>query len=209
MIKLYCTTVDFIADKDKYDTALECLPEPLRQRAERIRNGDSRLRSAAALMLLDRALTEEKITGRELVLGEHGKPYLSSGEVFFNLSHSSKYAVCAICDKEIGCDVQAISPSLPHAVLKLHPSEIASIERSASPVRDFFRIWAFKESYMKCTGKGLCEPLAAFSVDIGKDPPTVDARGYSLSEVFLSDDCACAVCVRSDTCPPVEVIWVK
>jgi 4'-phosphopantetheinyl transferase len=34
------------------------------------------------------------------------KPYMSPQRLFFNLSHSNKYTICAVSDKNIGIDLQ-------------------------------------------------------------------------------------------------------
>lgn len=43
--------------------------------------------------------------------GPYGKPYIRgiSRPVFFNLSHSGKYLVCALSDREVGIDIERIT----------------------------------------------------------------------------------------------------
>ena len=54
--------------------------------------------------LLDEVLRLNGIANYKLRYNEYGKPYLESGGLFFNLSHSGEYVACAISDKEIGID---------------------------------------------------------------------------------------------------------
>ena len=46
--------------------------------------------------LLDEVLRLNGIFDYKLRYNEYGKPYLESGELFFNLSHSGEYTACAI-----------------------------------------------------------------------------------------------------------------
>ncbi len=55
-------------------------------------------------------LLKQKVLGKEyssITLGEHGKPTLPSASVHFNVSHSENLVGIALCEKEIGFDIQA------------------------------------------------------------------------------------------------------
>ena len=41
----------------------------------------------------------------DLIYGKHGKPYLKNySDVYFNISHSGKYVMCAAGDMEMGVE---------------------------------------------------------------------------------------------------------
>lgn len=103
-----------------------------------------------------------------IVKGEHGKPYVEGVEnVFFNLSHSGDFIVCAISDREIGIDIERIG-KVRMAVARrfYHPGEVSVLESLSgdSQIDLFFRYWSVKESFLKYTGSGLSSPLSGFQV---------------------------------------------
>ena len=89
----------------------------------------------------------------------HGKPYLAGGGVFFNVSHSGDVCVCAVCDREIGVDVERIREDFSQRVAERffdadeqrRLSDCADAEKA----RTFFTIWTQKESRVKLTGEGI------------------------------------------------------
>ena len=65
-------------------------------------------RGISSKELLDSVFDRYNIKDRTLKYGEYGKPYLASGDLFFNLSHCGDMVVCAVCDREVGVDIQRI-----------------------------------------------------------------------------------------------------
>ena len=63
-------------------------------------------RGISSKELLDSVFDRYNIKDRTLKYGEYGKPYLASGDLFFNLSHCGDMVVCAVCDREVGVDIQ-------------------------------------------------------------------------------------------------------
>lgn len=92
------------------------------------------------------------------IIHGNGKPYLKDfPNVHFNISHSGKYAVCAVSDTPIGVDIQKIyggyTPALFSRVCT--ESEIAQIEHSPDPSAEFIRLWTQKEAVVKMYGSGI------------------------------------------------------
>ncbi|MBR4941293.1 MAG: hypothetical protein IKZ19_04780, partial [Clostridia bacterium] len=90
--------------------------------------------------------------------GETGKPQFPVSPPYFNLSHCSGCAVCAIADCEIGVDAETKDRSVSEGVLK---RLLAPGESCPSPIEK----WVEKESFVKLTGKGLAQGLGSFSTD--------------------------------------------
>lgn len=94
--------------------------------------------------------------------GVHGKPGLSgSFQTYFNISHSGKYAVCALSKIPCGVDVQE-KKELKN--LRIFDKTLSEIERKEILVREdktdvFYEYWTRKESYLKLTGKGITVDL--------------------------------------------------
>lgn len=103
-----------------------------------------------------------------LYKNEHGKPYLVSGDpLFFNISHSGDFVICAFSDTEVGADIEKIGPArLAVAKRFFHPEETAALNDCKEQARDelFFRYWSGKESFLKCQGNGLNASLSSFHV---------------------------------------------
>lgn len=103
--------------------------------------------------------------------GESGKPYLENyPELYFSLSHSEDYVVCAISDKEIGVDIQKEKDNpLERVVARFFSTKENIIYQNLSSNEEkrswFYRTWSAKEAYIKLTGKGLGQGLSTFSVD--------------------------------------------
>ena len=80
-------------------------------------------------------------------------------EIFFNISHSSNYVVCAIGDKPVGIDIEGGRKGRQNLARRFFDrAESDWIEEAESDER-FFRIWTLKEAYGKATGRGVLDIL--------------------------------------------------
>lgn len=95
-----------------------------------------------------------------------GKPFLSSKEVYFNLSHSKDQAVFAVTkNTDIGIDIEFIKKT--HDFLQIaerffHQEEykkLLSIDDPEEQRYNFYRLWTKKEALLKATGDGIAAGL--------------------------------------------------
>jgi len=111
---------------------------------------------------------------------EHGKPYLPDHpDIYFNISHSEEYAVCAISDVPVGVDIEYCSAiDLDVAGSYFFSREYGYIlEKPESDRIDaFYDLWTLKESYMKATGLGFRLALDAFCIHMGDKITVVQDR---------------------------------
>lgn len=183
LTRIYFTCVSPLADERLYRSLYAAASEERRQKTDRYRFLKDRMLSLGAEGLLLYALQKAGL-GFEAVsyrYGEHQKPYLSGADgFFFNLSHAGEYAMLAVSDAEVGCDVEQIRPvdlglfahvltADEHSVLTAAPKE----ERDAL----FFRYWVLKESCMKALGKGLSLDPKSFSLTLA---PAIRAAGAGI-----------------------------
>ena len=104
--------------------------------------------------------------------GIKGKPYLqnkrNSPEVFFNLSHSGDYVVCAVSEKEVGVDIQKMRAE---GIEKLADRFFSVEERRILQGRQdlFYRLWTRKEAYGKLTGEGITAAIDKDFSDLKAD----------------------------------------
>lgn len=102
--------------------------------------------------------------------GEKGKPYFEDIPLFFSISHSGEYVLCAVSSREVGADIQKIQPADVMKLAKRFFSEpeCRALERCESDGEReglFFGLWTRKEAYGKLTGEGIAAVL-------GKDVQT-------------------------------------
>lgn len=169
--------------------------------------------------LLARALIREKlgIKNEDMNFSKtpYGKPFLAGRENFhFNVSHSGDLVICALADSEIGCDCEFISADNKIEDIKIvyTDKEYKAIQSLHGNDKILFchRIWALKESYLKCAGIGLSEEPAAIEVSFNGDDaaagsPSVQKNGRRLDFLLkLYDDIegyAVALCIKKSSQP--------
>lgn len=142
----------------------------------------------------------------ELVMdyGEKGKPYLREYPLFFNLSHSGEYVVCAVSDGEIGVDIQKCSSLnvMRIAARFFSEEECRALEACATEEekrQSFFRLWVRKEAYGKFLGKGI---LGVVSVNLLPDESSMVVEKELLwREWSFAEGYKIAVCQRARTAP--------
>ncbi len=94
-----------------------------------------------------------------------GKPFLSGREYEFSLSHSGRYAACALADFPLGLDIQTLSKCDEKLVRRFFTEKEQGLVFTAED-RDaaFTALWCRKESYLKAIGLGLRKSLDSFDV---------------------------------------------
>lgn len=92
----------------------------------------------------------------DIKLGYKDRPYINN-EIDFNISHSSKYVVCAITkNAKIGIDIEKHRKINVDLFQKyFDENEWHEIESSENKTQAFFNLWTIKESAIKCDGRGV------------------------------------------------------
>ena len=120
----------------------------------------SLLRRAASLLT---GLSPEEFHTKK---APQGKPYFPlHPELYFSISHSGDYWVCAFAPQEVGVDIQEHTLNRSETRLEamvrfakmarrfFHPVEAKYVETES--FYRFFGVWAARESYVKYTGQGI------------------------------------------------------
>ncbi|MBE6991212.1 MAG: 4'-phosphopantetheinyl transferase superfamily protein [Ruminococcaceae bacterium] len=94
----------------------------------------------------------------ECIKPESGKPYFAKyPDIHFSLSHNDYFAVCAVSDKPVGCDIESVSRKpakvLLDKVLTSDEKELVLTSRDFD--KAFMKIWTLKEAKLKKEGTGL------------------------------------------------------
>jgi len=106
-----------------------------------------------------------------------GKPYVASGDLHFNMSHSADTAVYGISRAgHIGIDVELFDRRVEVDELSAHyytgaEQEILSAMGSVERHKAFFWLWTAKEARMKLTGEGLALDPRKIDVVVNEGKP--------------------------------------
>lgn len=116
-----------------------------------------------AFLLLRVALYREYGLGEvpKIITAERGKPYFESvNDLFFNLSHCEKGAVCAVSRREIGIDIHDARDTDKRTMERvLCPEEIDFVKKSDDRKMAFAYLWSRKEALAKKDGCGVSAVL--------------------------------------------------
>jgi 4'-phosphopantetheinyl transferase len=140
-----------------------------------------------------------------LQINSYGKPYIDSS-VFFNLSHSGQYVICAFYKEEIGIDIEKIERvEIDDFKTIFSDQELNHLRISLTPLADFFRSWTIKESVIKADGQGLSLPLQLINtseegiVQLGK-------KTWYVKEVNLFQNYCCSIATLTE---PTSFLFKK
>lgn len=93
----------------------------------------------------------------DIAIGERGKPYFVDCPVQFSISHTKHQVFCALSDRPIGIDGEALDRDIDLRLAEkiLSPAERAQYEAAQDKHRALLTFWVLKEAWVKCTGEGL------------------------------------------------------
>jgi 4'-phosphopantetheinyl transferase len=145
--------------------------------------------------------SNEKI---EISIDANGKPKLvfSTEKLFFNISHSGDWVVCAIANNSVGVDVECMKNAklqIARRFFSRMECEFLLKHNSEEEQKQwFYTIWTLKESYVKADGRGLLVPLHSFSIIFKEQMITVDTENDLTKCCFktfqINDQYIAAVC---------------
>lgn len=160
--------------------ALQMLDEHRLQKAEGIKNHQTRMQAVGAGLLLQYAVQKphcaksvlEEVSVTEImhrltepvkieyVYNSYGKPDFAESSRHFSLSHSGEYVCLVIGESPVGVDIQRMGCNFNYRLAEKFFSdrELAKLQnciRKADKAECFFDIWVKKEAYAKLTGEGI------------------------------------------------------
>ncbi len=140
----------------------------------------------------------------ELARGRKGKPYFPDfPDCHFNLSHSGRYALCALSDVPVGADIEAVRRRNARMLEKhLTESELAWCREEADPWPRFCLLWTRRESAVKRTGQGLVLPVRDIRVPL---PPRETLDGVRFVS-YTGEGWVASLCAAGEL--PRSIRWV-
>lgn len=202
MSQLYYTNTETLS----WEKLLSQLPQERQDRIKACRQEGDRQRCAGAGLLLQWSLAQWGVPpeAQQFVFNQFGKPFLRSrNDLFFSLSHSGPWVVCAIASHPVGVDIEVRCPE-PVARRHFHP-----LEQTSDP-DSLLRIWSAKEAFLKAIGTGLTQSLDSFIVHLTNHDATLEQTQsplpYRLHEYSLPPYriCLCS----TDERPKLEYVSI-
>ena len=164
MIKVYITKTKEI-NEPALKAALDILPQWRREYVCKQKSLSAKINGAFSYLLLQK-LTADGFGVSDtapFTYGEHGKPYFSTSNIKFSISHCLNAAAAAVSEYEVGLDVmdgREISEKLAPRICS--DRELKLFE--ASQDKQFFlrRLWCEKESLSKLDGNGFTKGFKVY-----------------------------------------------
>lgn len=169
--------------RTEYDAAYFAMSKERKNKCDGLRFESDKKLCIAADMLLRRILSEKTgIDSDRLIFAsdDKGKPYLEDNKYHFSVSHSGDIAAIAINkENSVGIDVEKIKPVSAIVAKRVFserdigfvfgsnmiPEE--KIEDSETLTR-FFKVWTYKEAFVKMTGEGITDNIKDYCYDENK-----------------------------------------
>ncbi|MBQ3537874.1 MAG: 4'-phosphopantetheinyl transferase superfamily protein [Clostridia bacterium] len=166
--------------RSRIDAAYFLMSPERRERCDRYLREDDKVLCILSDMLLREKLSEKLGIAREELefsTGENGKPYLHGNPCFFSVSHAEEYVAVALNEKHsVGIDIEKIRP-IDFNMLSYFCTEkdidfiYQGTERVKGTITDkmllerAFRVWTYKEAYVKSVGGRLLKIAPKISYD--------------------------------------------
>ena len=213
---LYAVNVSpLVTDDALFRKALALASPTRKEKAARYRRREDAALSLGAELLLRYAFSKAgEPFPTAFFTSPDGKPFTPDSPLCFNLSHAGEWAVCAVANGEVGCDVEKIDPAHADVAKRCFTAaenaQLDEAKTEAERVCRFFRMWTLKESFQKAVGQGLKLPLSSFSVTLG-EPSRIDTMPDAvLCEYADLAGYACAFCTLSEEePPPLSVVFIE
>ena len=185
------------------ESAAARLPAWRRELLDRLKNENARQESLCAGLLFAYAMQRRGLP-RDAAVERlpAGKPVLQGrDDLFFSLSHSGRYALCAVSSGSVGADVQEIRPARRSIARRFHPAERAWLESQTEEQNDaLFFLWARKEAWVKAVSAE--RVLSLDEADVLHPMPGLQFRDFTLPGGYAAAVCA----AEGEMLPPAEFV---
>lgn len=193
-VKIYVSDVSHI-NENELDIYLGRLSEYRRKKVNNLSKINDKKLSVGAGLMLDIALKPYGLNECDMTyrVNEHGKSeFANLPNVHFSISHSGDYAVCAISDNTLGCDIEKIGrvdmKIANRFFTKAECDRLNSLNFDEQKT-ELAKIWTVKESYAKALGRGVNSVLGTDINEINYNISTFyDLDGYVLSCCSIEND---------------------
>lgn len=131
-------------------------------------------------------------------INEYWKPFLVwYSNIHFNISHSWDYIVCALDNLPVWIDVEKIwKPNDDVAKMFYSKEEYAEYiwMNWNDKQRFFYKIWTWKEAYIKCLWKWMSISMTSFTISCNDNLMSI--KDYIIKTVEVDNGYMCVVCSK-------------
>jgi 4'-phosphopantetheinyl transferase len=194
MITVYFTSFGQPFSSERLGFYLDQVPFVFREQILRYRRWEDLHASLLGKLLLGQAFSEQckgKPCLEDVFTDSHNKLHVKDN-VYFNISHSGSYVVCAFGHEgNLGIDIEKIRPvNYSEFTRVFTDAEMRIIENSSEPLQAFYTFWAKKEAVIKADGRGMSMSLK--EIEIRDREAIIDTRpAWFLNPVNIHTDYAC------------------
>lgn len=204
MVKIYYCDVS----KLNIENDMQEISQYRREKLSKTKRILNKRQGLGAELLLNWAVKENMANAPfplDIKTGPYGKPYCDALPFRFSLSHSGDFSACAICDREIGLDIQQLSEYKENLVRRSFTAqEREYVQASDDKDMAFTKIWSMKESFIKALGTGLHTSLDSFSVMPDFIVNINNSGRYCIHSDF-KENCFFSVCVKGGSVSAPEI----
>ena len=202
-VRIYVLDVSHISENE-LDIYLNRLSKFRRKKVNSLSKLTDKKLSVGVGLLLDIALKQYGLNECDMTyrVNEYGKSEFENlTNIHFSISHSGNYAVCAISDNRLGCDIEKIGrvdmKISNRFFTKAECDRINSLNFDEQKI-ELAKIWTVKESYGKAIGRGVYSVLGTDINDIDYNINTF----YDINDYVLS-------CCSEDNDVNLNIIDIK
>ena len=135
------------------------IPKLKKDKIDRYKNYDSKIRSILGEMILKDLLSKHNILYERLdyYINKNGKPYFKNCNLFFNISHSFDYIIATISEKQIGIDIEKVRETRVNTINQFATENEKKyiLSSNIDVEKRMFEIYTLKEAYFKMLGENL------------------------------------------------------
>lgn len=208
MVVQYAFNISNVRQDNFFDELRKKISNQRDRRIDNFYFEKDRIRCLYAEILLRYALSEFGIENDSILIecDINGKPTLTNAKnIFFNLSHSGDWIVCALSSSEVGIDVEEIKDNQimdisRNCLTDLEYSQLCDCEQ-CEQLSKFYSFWTLKESYVKNIGLGMEKSLLDFEFVL--DSPEIklfingeECLDYHFEQYYIDEKHQVAICTK-------------
>ena len=156
MVKTFIANIQNLPDPKENPQILENIWEERKEKILTYKFENGRKESLGSALMLQKVLSQKNLNPQNIKYGKNGKPEIEG--LHFNISHAENFVICSVSENPVGCDIEKIR-SIKSGFEKrfFTQNEVSYLDKFSGEekLKQFFRLWTMKESYMKFTGDGM------------------------------------------------------
>ena len=200
MTEIYCIKINDSLTDEQITGLRKIITVENNNRIDKFKFREDLLRTLFGELLVRYAVSEitnvdaDKIT---IMRDSYNKPYFPELPLYFNISHSEDYVICALSSNKIGIDIEKITETdikIAEKFFSRTEYNFLSGLRQSDRKQKFFELWTIKESYVKFIGKGLHIPFNSFNVNLNNSSPKISDKTNVYFRQYDISGYKCTVC---------------